>query len=64
MLNEADLINGQNPLFRALSYVLLTSLITPHIMVNSIIPLTAQKYRAEIHLEAASFKTIKQIRFE
>ena len=53
MLNEADLINGQNPLFRALSYVLLTSLITPHIMVNSIIPLTAQKYHAEIHLEAA-----------
>ena len=53
MLKEADLIKGQNPLFRALSYVLLTSLITPHIMVNSIIPLTAQKYHAKIHLEAA-----------
>ena len=53
MLNEADLINGQNPLFRELSYVLLTSLIRPHNMVNSIIPSTAQKYHAEIHLQAA-----------
>ena len=34
------------------SYVLLTSLIRPHNMV-SIIPLTAQKYHAEIHLQAA-----------
>ena len=53
MLNEADLRNGQNPLLRALSYVLLTSLITPHNMVDSIIPLRAQKYHAEIHLQAA-----------
>ena len=35
------------------SYVLLTSLIRPHNMVNSIIPLTAQKYHVEIHLQAA-----------
>ena len=53
MLKEADLINGQNPLFRALSYVLLTSLIRPHNMVYSIITLTAQKYHAEIQLLAA-----------
>ena len=62
MLNEAGLFNGQNPLFRALScgtldcktlsYVSLTSLIRPHNMVYGIILLTAQKYHAEINLQA------------
>ena len=62
MLKEAGLFNGQNLLFRALSYstwdctilsyVSLTSLIRPQNMVYSIIPFTAQKYQAEIHLQA------------